>query len=93
MSGSLVRTRQTLIDIRKILKMVHRVCEIPIVVRETLLSIRDTVICVRKILSSMRATKKFLDKVIVQTFAPSKSQGRVIIAPCHKKVIFAPSVL
>ena len=77
-----------LLDIRKILQMIHKVSDIASVVIEALKSIRDTADRIQRLLSSMRATKRFINKVIAQTFGPLKSQERVITAPCHKRVTF-----
>ena len=86
---TMIVQHRTLLDIRKILKMIHKVSVIPSVVMEALKSILDTTDRIWRLLSSMRATKRFINKVIVRTFGPLESQGRVIIAPCHKRVTFA----
>ena len=75
-----------LLDIRKILQMIHKISDIPSVDIEALKNIRDTADRIQRLLSNIRDTKRFIVKVIAQTFKPLESQKKVIIAPCHKKV-------
>ena len=61
---TLIAHHCTLLDIRKMLKIIHKVSDIPSVVMEALKSTRDSLHQIWRLLFSMRATKRFINKII-----------------------------
>ena len=78
---------RTLLDIRNMLKIIQKESDISSVIMESLKETRDSLHQIQRLLSSMRSTKRFIDRALERTFRPM--EGKVVIDPCNKRVTFA----